>query len=319
LPPVQTLEGHIYACNSGSPTTTEVTGGTLAASGPSTVSSQANPLAPTQVDAGSYTVTAGAPAGNQFVICGGTSTVNTPTTATESVSVASGGAGIGTFYVSPYQTLEGHIYACSSGSPTTTEVTGGTLAATGPSTIASQANPLDPVSVNAGSFTMAAGAPSGYQFDTCGGTSTVTTPTTATESVSVASGGAGIGTFYVTIVPLAVLTYTGPPGTCPSDVVLGDNTTVQLCQGTSTNAPIIAAVFQPAQNNTCTNPQFLFTDITAASGTFTQGSTTVPVTLGNADNPSPVVEWFNSSLDYNNGPITFTLNSVTYGSGTTCA
>jgi len=114
---VQTIEGHIYACDAGTPTATEVPGGTLSATGPSTIDTQANPLSPLSVNAGSYTMTAGAPSGYQFVICAGTSTVNTPTSATESVTVPSGSTGIGAFYVSPYQTIEGHIYACDAGTP----------------------------------------------------------------------------------------------------------------------------------------------------------------------------------------------------------
>jgi len=101
-------------------------------------------------------------------------------------------------------------------------------------------------------------------------------------------------------------------------VPLGDGTTVHLCQDTSVAAPVIAQVYKTAPTNTCTSPQVLFTDISAVSGTLTQGSTTVSLNLGNVNNPSPVVEWW-SNLDYNNGPITFTLNTLTYGSGTTCA
>ena len=52
--PHQTIAGHIYLCNNGNPTTTEETGGTLAASGTglSTVPPASNPSAPTDVIAG---------------------------------------------------------------------------------------------------------------------------------------------------------------------------------------------------------------------------------------------------------------------------
>ena len=59
----QTIAGHIYLCTNGNPTTTEQSGGTLAASGPTTVSATPNPLAPTQVNAGGYTMTATATGG----------------------------------------------------------------------------------------------------------------------------------------------------------------------------------------------------------------------------------------------------------------
>jgi len=53
VPPTQTIAGHIYLCApGGSPTTTGVAGGTLSATGPRSVTSQANPLTPTTVDRG---------------------------------------------------------------------------------------------------------------------------------------------------------------------------------------------------------------------------------------------------------------------------
>ena len=98
--PEQTIAGHIYLCNSGAPTTTEQSGGTLAASGPTTLAATANPLAPTQVNAGGYTMTATPPPGYTLVVCTGSSTPNSSgSTATEAVTVPSGGAGVGIFYV----------------------------------------------------------------------------------------------------------------------------------------------------------------------------------------------------------------------------
>jgi hypothetical protein len=100
-PPTQTIAGDIFLCTNGDPTTTEVTGGTLAATGPQTVASQANPLASTSVADGGYTMTAGAPDGFDLVVCGGTATIGVDgQTASESVTVPSGGAGVGLFYVS---------------------------------------------------------------------------------------------------------------------------------------------------------------------------------------------------------------------------
>jgi hypothetical protein len=99
--PPQTIAGDIYQCSgTGTPTTTEIGSGTLAAGGPQAVPSQANPLAPTKVPSGSYTMTAGAPAGYVFVVCGGSaSVVSTGISASEPVVVPAGGAGFGAFYV----------------------------------------------------------------------------------------------------------------------------------------------------------------------------------------------------------------------------
>jgi hypothetical protein len=101
-PPTQTIAGHIYLCTpAGTTTTTEVAGGILAASGPDTVASQANPLSPTTVASGSYMMTAGAPTGYLLVECGGPATpVSGGLTASEPVTVLPSGAGVGLFYAS---------------------------------------------------------------------------------------------------------------------------------------------------------------------------------------------------------------------------
>ncbi len=112
------------------------------------------------------------------------------------------------------QTIAGHIYQCSNGSQTTTEVPGGTLGATGPQLVPTQANPLGPVNVAAGSYTMEATAPPAYEFVPCGGGATISDPTTASQQVSVPPGGQGVGIFYVT--PIA-------PGVCPAGPIGGIN------------------------------------------------------------------------------------------------
>ena len=91
------------------------------------------------------------------------------------------------------QQISGHIYACWKGTPTTSEVPGGTLAVTsGPTTIPAQPNPVEPTNVPAGSYVMTATPPSGYRFAACG-----TGSTGRTQSVTVPGGGLGVGTFYV--------------------------------------------------------------------------------------------------------------------------
>ncbi len=100
---VQTIAGHIYLCTDGHPTATEVTGGTLAAGGTglTAVAPGPNPLAPSDVTAGTYAVTATSPRGFQLVACGGASAPNAAgTSATESVTVPKSGTGVGLFYVS---------------------------------------------------------------------------------------------------------------------------------------------------------------------------------------------------------------------------
>jgi hypothetical protein len=107
--------------------------------------------------------------------------------------------------VTPTQTLAGHIYLCTpAGAPTTTELPGGTLTATGPQSLSPQANPLDPTSVASGSYTMTAATPTGYLLVVCGGTATVAAGgLTASQSVTLASGSTAVGFFYASTPPAA--------------------------------------------------------------------------------------------------------------------
>jgi uncharacterized repeat protein (TIGR01451 family) len=98
----------------------------------------------------------------------------------------------------PVQSIAGHIYLCVGGVPTLTETDIGTLGATGPQSVEVGASPLVPVSVMAGSYVMTATNPVGYLLVPCGGPSlTNATGTSATQTVIVPSGGAGVGNFYV--------------------------------------------------------------------------------------------------------------------------
>ncbi len=186
----QTISGHIYSCQGGVATTTEVSGGKLAVTaGPTMIAAQSNPLEPVKVPAGSYTMEAASPAGFKLVACNGTTGGSTQT-----VTVPAGGEGVGIFYVAAVtQTISGHIYSCQGGVATTTEVSGGKLAVTaGPTTIASQSNPLEPVKVPAGSYTMEAASPAGFKLVACNGTTGG-----STQTVTVPAGGEGVGIFYV--------------------------------------------------------------------------------------------------------------------------
>jgi hypothetical protein len=118
----------------------------------------------------------------------------------------------------PTQTIAGHIFLCTpGGTPTTTEVAGGALSATGAQTVTSQANPLRPTAVASGNYIMTADAPTGYLLVACGGPATAgSTGLTATESITVPSGGAVIGLFYASAPPSSA-----GGGTSPSNPVVG--------------------------------------------------------------------------------------------------
>jgi hypothetical protein len=265
--PSQTIAGHIYLCASGNPTTTEESGGTLAASGPTTVAGTPNPLAPTPVGAGTYTMTATAPPGFQLVTCGGSSTPNSSgSSATTPVTVPSGGAGVGIFYVAAItQTIAGHIYLCASGNPTTTEESGGTLAASGPTTVAGTPNPLAPTPVGAGTYTMTATAPPGFQLVTCGGSSTPNSSgSSATTPVTVPSGGAGVGIFYVA---------------ASAGVVTNPTATIPTTSAGTTPPPSAATTAATPATTPSATPTSVVTSPLAVTGASVSGEWSVGLTL----------------------------------------
>jgi hypothetical protein len=123
----------------------------------------------------------------------------------------------------PPATIAGDIDLCtaagSAGSPTSTEVGGGTLTASGPQALASQSNPVAPLPVVTGNYTMEADSPTGYVFVSCGGSATIASNgVTASESVVVPAGGAGHGIFYVVAAaPAGTLNGGSPPATVSTD------------------------------------------------------------------------------------------------------
>lgn len=182
------LSADIFDCTAGNIGTTNVPGGTLAATGGTPVAAAANPMPLTTVLTGPYTVTATAPAAFHFVAC-----ANQPATGTRTTTVAANTPGYAVFYVShDTGNLAGHIYDCTSGA-TTTEVPGGTLGATGATTIATQANPFGPVVVQTGDYTVTGTAPSGYTLALCNGKGAG-----GTQAVTVPANGTMAATFYVT-------------------------------------------------------------------------------------------------------------------------
>jgi uncharacterized repeat protein (TIGR01451 family) len=107
-PATQTIAGQINLCNNGNPTATNVSGGTIGASGPVDLKPVAAPMAPTDVPAGAYTLTATAPPGYTLAAChgGGVPAAN-GLSATETVSVPTGGHGDGIFYAAPASSVYG--------------------------------------------------------------------------------------------------------------------------------------------------------------------------------------------------------------------
>ncbi|MHB1447400.1 MAG: hypothetical protein ACYCZV_17360, partial [Acidimicrobiales bacterium] len=196
----QTLSGHIYLCNSdGSQSTNPVTGGNMSwSTGGGTPTVEDNPFGPVSVQAATYDVSANAPSGYFLTACGSGHAAND-----QSVTVLPNGSGDAVFYVFPNtsQTIAGHIYSCSGGTASSTEVTGGNLVASiagQPSSTIQGANPMGPTPAAAATYTMDATAPSGYKFVTCGTTgTTINSDSSATQSVVVPAGKAGVGVFYV--------------------------------------------------------------------------------------------------------------------------
>jgi hypothetical protein len=184
-----TITGHIYDCTGGTANlVSDITGGTIAVSG--TLANKV-PMANAilyVVPAGQYTETATAPVNYHLVPCNGSTGANTAV-----VSVPSNGVGTASFYVA-HDTgqLAGHIWDCTAGA-TTSEVPGGTLAASGLlQNLSAAANPMNPTTVPTGAYVIAGTAPTGYHFVACnvpGGGSSV--------NVTVPKNGLGVGILYV--------------------------------------------------------------------------------------------------------------------------
>src|SRR6185312_10289104 len=105
----------------------------------------------------------------EFVACNQPGvTISSPGSASQVLNVPAGSVVNGNFYVAPVapvnQTIAGSILSCSGGMPTTAAVQGGTLTVTGGSTQLLTAPDQLPASpVPAGSYTLGASAPDGYQ------------------------------------------------------------------------------------------------------------------------------------------------------------
>ena len=96
------------------------------------------------------------------------------------------------------QSISGAVYRCVNGAPTTTLITGATIAV--PAAGLNSGNPLASTEVPAATYAMNATVPSSFKFVPCGqtGVSIGTPPTTASRSVVVPPAGAGRGVFYAT-------------------------------------------------------------------------------------------------------------------------
>jgi hypothetical protein len=150
---------------------------------------------------------------------------------------------------------------------------------------------------------------------------TTTTPATSTTSTTTSSTSTSTSTTTTTVpAPLATLTYSASDGACTS----GGNAseTLDMCQSSGFT---IAQVSHQNATGVCSGMQLPFDDIVDATGTLTQGSTTLNLTFANRNQDSPLLAWWQipamtgTPLDVNDGPITFNLDSITFGSGYTCA
>lgn len=100
--PQQQLQGFIYLCLNNVASTNVVNGGNLSATGPQPVNpTGSSTLQVAPIAVGTYTMSATAPANYNFVECGSTANIGTPTSATEQVLVPANGVGTGIFYVTP--------------------------------------------------------------------------------------------------------------------------------------------------------------------------------------------------------------------------
>jgi len=255
-PQGQTIAGTIVDCASGAP----VDGGSLVASlNGTTVATADNQLPATQVQAGTFTLSASAPAGDKFVSCVPNSPViiASQTSASQPVVVPAGGSGTGTFYVSPIkenkdQTIAGTIVDCASGAP----VDGGSLVASlNGTTVATADNQLPATKVKSGTYTLSATAPAGDQFVACVPNSPVViaSQTSASQPVVVPEGGSGTGTFFVSAIPAPQ-----PPANPPLSITVvktndanGSGTFSQDETGTVAGADV---PFRATVTNTSTVP-----------------------------------------------------------------
>lgn len=148
--------------------------------------------------------------------------------------------------VTATQTIAAHIYLCTAaGSPTTTELPGGTLTATGPQSLSMQANPLDPTSVASGNYTLTAGTPTGYLLVACGGPASIASDgLTASQSVTLASGSTAVGFFYASTPPSAGGgggSGTGGSGASGNPGTSSAGVTASAGSASGSSAPLLAA------------------------------------------------------------------------------
>ncbi|HET6793207.1 MAG TPA: hypothetical protein VFH45_02120 [Acidimicrobiales bacterium] len=238
--PSQGVSGAILMCSGNMPSTTLVPGGALSVSDSSgtQLASSNDQLPVTSVPAaGDYTLSATAPHGYQFDGCGqsGVSIDNPPTTASQTLSVPAGSVVNGDFYVTPVapkSTIAGSILSCVSGAPSSSQVPGGALTVTnadGHSVMTSH-DQLPASPVDAGTYTVGADAPAGYQFVDCGQSGvTIGSPaTSASQGVVVPDNGSATAVFYVAPVPVK---------TVPTQTLAGS---ILACgtDGTPTQTPV---------------------------------------------------------------------------------
>lgn len=200
------LTGHILDC--ADPAHPEVLGGTIAVAGPPDFIAANNPIT-YPVPTGTYAENATAPANYHFVQCGGNAVISGGGAAATvaQIIVPRDGSGNANFYVvHDAGAITGHIFDCTSGSQTVTEVTGGRIAVSGPMNHLAADNPITYTKQLTGTYAETATAPAHFHFVTCGGNAVVGNPATAATvgSVIVPANGTGNAVFYVAPNPGAI-------------------------------------------------------------------------------------------------------------------
>jgi hypothetical protein len=222
------LTGHIYDCSHGSQTTTEVSGGTIAISGPDSKPAASSPISYNHIAAGDYTATATPPGHFHMVVCGGSSSISGGT-AVEGVHVPNNGTGNAVFYVAPNPgMLVGEIVNCNAnGTAGGPAPTGGVIAIPGTS---GASGALAPVTVTTapGTYTVDATPPAGFNLVNCGaGGGHVTSTTAADQSAVVVADETTTAVFFVQPTPSSS-TQTPPPSGGTQGANTGDTAAGQV-------------------------------------------------------------------------------------------
>jgi uncharacterized repeat protein (TIGR01451 family) len=156
--------------------------------------------------------------------------------------------------------LVGHIFRCSNGNPTSTEVPNGTITTSIGGTSASKPNPATFAGLPPGPYPAIATAPVGFEFVDCPSTSTTYTITnnglTATyaQLLNVAANHSTQARFYVVATPLpnfVVSAAVSPAGSVPNNTALTYTVTVTNAAQTAANPGVLTDALSSAGGAAC--------------------------------------------------------------------